>query len=139
MTLAAQAATGLLLGFAPARMGALLALSAAGAQPLLLAGLACGLSAREQMSSSLLAVPLTAVAVAPILAFMSGTVRQFTWFLPLGPAVEMVRAASGLEAIAPTPVLAAIIVAWVAVAAAVAVRASRRFARDLDAERNRLA
>lgn len=112
---------------------------AAGAQPLLLAGLASGLYAREQMASSLLAVPLTVVAVAPVLSFVSGTVRSFTWFWTLGPAAEAVRAACGASAAAPAPVLAALAVAWTAAAAALAVRGCRRFARELAAERDRLA
>ena len=85
VTLVTQIVSCLLLGLAPARAALLLGLSAVGVQPLLFAGLVAGLSAREQMSSSLLAVPLTVVALAPILAFMSGTVRAITWFWPLGP------------------------------------------------------
>lgn len=138
VTLAVQVAVCLLLGFAPSEAAALLALTAVAAQPLLLAGLACGLFAREQMASSLLAVPLTVVAVAPIVAFMSEAVRPATWFWPLGPAAEMLRAMGGMEAMAPAPVLAALAAAWVAAAAALAVHACRRFARDLAAERNRL-
>lgn len=53
------------------------------------------------MASSLLAVPLTVVAVAPVLA--------------------------------------ALAVAWTAAAAALAARGCRRFARELAAERDRLA
>lgn len=138
-TLVTQAVSCLLLGLPPATTAALLALSAAGSQPLLLAGLAAGLHAREQMASSLLAVPLTVIAVAPVLSFVSGTVRSFTWFWPLGPAAEAVRAACGAGAAAPAPVLAALAVAWTAAAAALAVRGRRRFARELAAERDRLA
>ena len=112
VTLATQIVSCLLLGLAPARAALLLGLSAVGVQPLLFAGLVAGLSAREQMSSSLLAVPLTVVALAPILAFMSGTVRAITWFWPLGPVAEALCAATGMEAAAPMPA------AWLAVAAA---------------------
>lgn len=139
VTLATQGAACLLMGSGPAVTAALLALCAVGVQPLLLAGLAAGLSAREQMSSSLLAVPLTAVALAPVLAFMSGTVRALTWFWPLGPVAEALCAATGMEAAAPMPALAVLAVAWTAALGAFAVRCLRRFARDLAAERDRLA
>ena len=90
------------------------------------------------MSSSLLAVPLTVVALAPILAFMSGTVRAITWFWPLGPVAEALCAATGMEAAAPMPALAVLAVAWTAAMSLLAARSCGRFARDLAAERNRL-
>ena len=138
VTLATQIVSCLLLGLAPARAALLLGLSAVGVQPLLFAGLVAGLSAREQMSSSLLAVPLTVVALAPILAFMSGTVRAITWFWPLGPVAEILCTASGMDAIAPVPVLAGLAVVWTAAMSLLAARSCGRFARDLAAERNRL-
>lgn len=139
VTLVTQAVACLLLGFVPAASAALLALSAVATQPLLLAGLAAGLSAREQMASSLLAVPLTVVAVAPVLAFMSDAVRTFTWFWPLGVPVELLRAACGMGAAAPVPVLAALVAVWAGVGVLLAAWACRRFARELAAERDRLA
>lgn len=139
VTLAVQALTCLLAGLAPSELAALLGLSLVAAQPLLLLGLACGLLAREQMASSLLAVPLTVVAVAPILAFMSQTVRAVTWFWPLGPAAELARAAQGAEDVTGTPVLVGLVVAWVGAAACLAAWACRRLARDLAAERDRTA
>ena len=138
LTLVAQAVTSALVGVGPAELAAQLGLSLTAAQPLLLAGLACGFTAREQMASSLLAVPLTVVAVAPVLAFLSGTVRSVTWFWPLGAAAEMLRAACGMAPAAPLPVLAGLVVVWVAAAAALAVWACRRFRRELAAERDRL-
>ena len=137
VTLGTQALACLLLGFAPAGFAMLIAFSAVGIQPLLLAGLACGLTAREQMSSSLLAVPLTVVAVAPVLAFMSDAARACTWFWPLNPVAEMLCAMRGMGPAASIPVLAALAVLWVVAAAALAVRACRRFARELAAERDR--
>lgn len=138
LTLLVQTATCLLVGLAPAELAALLGLSLVATQPLLLAGLACGLTAREQMASSLLAVPLTVVAVAPILAFLSDVVRSVTWFWPLGPAAEVLRSACGMAPAASVPVLAGLVVAWAAAAAALAAWACRRFARELAAERDRL-
>lgn len=131
VTLAAQALTCLLAGFAPAELAALLGLSLVAAQPLLLLGLSCGLLAREQMASSLFAVPLTAAAVAPILAFMSDTVRTVTWLWPLGPAAEILRAAGGIAAAAPLPALIALVAAWIAVCVLLAVWACRRLGREL--------
>lgn len=55
------------------------------------------------------------------------------------PRAEAVRAACGAGAAAPAPVLAALAVAWTAAAAALAARGCRRFARELAAERDRLA
>ena len=138
-TLVTQTLACLLLGFAPARLAALLALSAVGVQPLLLMGLAAGLSAREQMASSLLAVPLTVVALTPVLSFVSDTVRAIMWFCPLGPVAEVVRAACGVGTAAPAPVLVGLAIAWTAAAAALAARECRQFARELASERDRLA
>ena len=137
-TLLTQAAACVLLGLAPAGVLGVLAFSLVATQPLLLAGLACGLSAREQMASSLLAVPLTLVAVAPILAFMSEVIRAATWFWPLGSATELLREAADLTPVVPTPALIALMVVWIVVTAAFALLACRRLARDLAAERNRL-
>ena len=138
VTLAAQALTCLLAGLAPSELAALLGLSLVAAQPLMLLGLACGLLAREQMASSLLAVPLTVVAVAPILAFMSDTVRTVTWLWPLGPAAEILRATGGAAPAAPLPALIALVAAWVVFCVPLAVWASRRLGRELAAERDRL-
>ena len=138
-TLVTQAVACLLLGLAPAELAGLLALSLVAAQPLLLAGLARGLTAREQMASSLLAVPLTVMAVAPILAFTSDTVRAVTWFWPLGPAAELLRAFCGTAAAAPVPVLVALAAAWTGAGVGLVARAYGRFARELAAERDRLA
>lgn len=136
-TLVTQAVACLLVGFEPAVTAALLALSAIGSQPLLLAGLACGLSAREQMASSLLAVPLTVIALAPVLAFMSDTVRAGTWFWPSSPWVEIARALCGMDTAVPISATVVAAAAWIVAAAALAVRACRRFARELAAERDR--
>lgn len=137
-TLIVQAVACLLQGFAPTATACLLAFSLVVVQPLLLAGLACGLSAREQMASSLLAVPLTAAAVAPVLSYISSAVRNITWFLLLGPAAELLSGACGLPAAAPVPVLVALVAGWIIAAAVLAVRRCQRFARELDAERERL-
>lgn len=83
------------------------------------------------MASSLFAVPLTVAAVAPILAFMSDTVRTVTWLWPLGPAAEILRAAGGIAAAAPLPALVALVAAWVAVCVLLAVWACRRLGREL--------
>ena len=139
VTLGTQALACLLLGFAPAGFAMLIAFSAVGIQPLLLAGLACGLTAREQMSSSLLAVPLTLVAVAPILAFMSDTVRALTWPLVLGPAAEVLCMTWGMVPAAPVPALVVLMALWTIAAAVAAWWTCRRFARELAAERDRLA
>ena len=139
VTLAAQALTCLLAGFTPAELAALLGLSLVAAQPLLLLGLACGLLAREQMASSLFAVPLTIAAVTPILAFMSDTVRTVTWLWPLGPAAEILRVSGVTAATAPLPALVALVVAWAVACALLAAWACRRLGRELAAERDRLA
>lgn len=73
--------------------------------------------------------PIAAVALAPILAFMSEPVRKAAWLLPLGPAVEMIRAAAGAGSEVPDAALAATIAAWVALAVAVSARECRNFAR----------
>lgn len=135
----AQVVACLLLGFSPVQTLGLGAFALVVMQPLLLAGLACGLMATEQMSSSVLAAPLTLVAVAPILSFMSVSVRSVTWLLPLGPAVELVRTAQGLAPIVPVPVLFAVLLFWLIASGALAVWALRRYARQLAAERDRLA
>lgn len=129
----------LLLGFSPVQTLGLSAFALVAIQPLLLAGLACGLMATEQMSSSVLAVPLTLVAVAPILSFMSASVRSVTWLLPLGPAVELLRTAQGLAPVVPVPMLFVVLLFWLVVAGVFAVWALRRYARQLAAERDRLA
>lgn len=126
-------------GFAPVEVTRLLAFSCVAVQPLLLAGLACGLAAREQMSSSLLAVPLTLAAVLPLLAFMSDTVRALTWTLVLGPAAELLRMVWGMVPAAPVPALAALMLFWMITTAAVAWWMCRRFTCELAAERDRLA
>ena len=138
-TLVVQAIACLVGGFAPAETVRLLALSCVAVQPLLLTGLACGLTAREQMSSSLLAVPLTLVAVAPILAFMSDTVRALTWPLVLGPAAEVLCMTWGMVPAAPVPALVVLMALWTIAAAVAAWWTCRRFARELAAERDRLA
>lgn len=137
-TLISQAVACLLLGFVASEVAVMLALALVGIQPLLLAGLACGLTAREQMSSSLLAVPLTAVAVAPILAFMSQAVRAVTWFWPLGSAAELLRAAGGMQPVVPVPLLVGIVVLRIVIAAVLVGSSGRRFARELAVERDRL-
>lgn len=138
-TLLTQVVACVLQGFAPAATAGLLAFSLVAVQPLLLAGLACGLVAREQMASSLLAVPLTVVAVVPFLAFMARVVRVVAWPLLLGPAAEMLRAVCGMDSAAPVTALVALLSAWIVAAAILAVCACRRFARGLAAERERMA
>lgn len=126
-----------LLGYAPFEVAGFVLFAAVAAQPLLLIGLACGLLAREQMSSSVLAVPITLIAVAPMLSFLSGTIRAFTWFWPLGPAAELLGASLGMAPMAPVPVLVVCAAVWTIAAGVFARWACRRFAAELAAERER--
>lgn len=138
VTLLTEVTACLLLGLEPGVMTGLLVLSLVTSQPVLLAGLACGLCARDQMSSNLLAVPLTVVSVVPMLSFMSGAIRGATWFWPQGQAAEMVRLANGLDTAVSLPVIVVLVAFWIVSAAALAVWACRRFSRGLAAERDRL-
>lgn len=137
VTLLTEVVACLLLGLEPGVMAGLLVLSLVTLQPVLLAGLACGLCARDQMSSNLLAVPLTAVSVAPMLSFMSGTIRGATWFWPQGPAAEMVRLANGLDPAVSLQMLVVLAALWIVAGVALALWASRRFSCGLAAERDR--
>lgn len=137
VTLVTEIASCVLLGYAPLEVASFVLFAAVAVQPLLLIGLACGLLAREQMSSSVLAVPITLIAVAPMLSYLSGTIRAFTWFWPLGPAAELLGAGLGVMPMAPVPVLVVCAAAWTVATGVFSRWACRRFAAELAAERER--
>lgn len=137
VTLVTEIASCVLLGYAPLEVASFVLFAAVAVQPLLLIGLACGLLAREQMSSSVLAVPITLIAVAPMLSYLSGTIRAFTWFWPLGPAAELLGAGLGVMPMAPVSVLVVCAAAWTVATGVFAHWACRRFAAELAAERER--
>lgn len=137
VTLVTEIASCVLLGYAPLEVASFVLFAAVAVQPLLLIGLACGLLAREQMSSSVLAVPITLIAVAPMLSYLSGTIRAFTWFWPLGPAAELLGAGLGVMPMVPVPVLVVCAAAWTVATGVFSRWACRRFAAELAAERAR--
>ena len=122
-----------------ATSAAFLACSVVAALPVLLMGLAGGLVASEQMSSSVLAVPIALVAVVPLLSFVSDEIRAVSWMLPMGPAAELLRSTQGIAPAAPVPLLVLLALVWTIACGGLAVWACGRFARDLEAARNRLA
>lgn len=106
--------------------------------PVLFAGAACGLLATEQMASSVFAVPITLVAVMPMIAFLSPGLRQIWWMLPAGQAAEVARVLCGMGAMAPMPLLVGLMLAWAVAATALLVGAYRRATVRLQAELDRV-
>lgn len=136
-TLAVEGLLCLLLGL-PMGLGAqALLLSVPAMLPVLLAGLAFGLLATEQMASSVFAVPITLMATMPLIAFLSAGLRQVWWLLPVGQAAELARALCGMESAASPALLAGLMVAWVAACGAFSFLAHRSAAARLKAELDR--
>lgn len=136
-TLAVEGLLCLLLGL-PMGLGAqALLLSVPAMLPVLLAGLAFGLLATEQMASSVFAVPITLMATMPLIAFLSAGLRQVWWLMPGGQAAELARALCGMESAASPALLVGLMVAWAAACGAFSFLAHRCAAARLKAEFDR--
>ncbi|OUP09176.1 hypothetical protein [Collinsella sp. An2] len=118
----------------PTVLAAFLALSVVASLPVLLLGVSAGLVASEQMASSALSVVVMAVAVSPLLSFMSEHIYAFTWFLPMGPAVGLIRHACDIAAIGSPALLGGLAFAWTVGFAVLTVACCRRAARVVEAE-----
>lgn len=130
-TLLAEVVLCAVLGFSTHDAVAVLALSVPASLPTLLASLGLGLLAGDQTLTSVMSVPVTVLAVAPILGFMSSDVRLFTCMLPVGPAAEVLRACAGADPLYAIPVAAALMAVWICAGAAFAFWAHRRYAGDI--------
>lgn len=137
-TLATEAIMFAVAGVSLAASAAGIAISVFATVPVLCCGVACGLLAREQMSSSILAVPITLIMTLPLLSFMSEGIRRISLVLPMGSAAELVRAFNGMEMGLPLPVVVGVGIVWAVAGFAFLVWAHARAARDLAAQVDRL-
>lgn len=117
---------------APGAMAAFAAWSVVASMPILIGGITCGLLSRDQTSTSWMSVIIMVVAVSPVLSFTSDNIHAVTWLLPMGPAVELIRLANGMEPMAPAGVLAALMALWTAASVMLARYACRRASDELE-------
>lgn len=136
-TIVTAAVLCVVVGFSARDALAVVAITVPASLPVLLASLSLGMLADNQTLTSIMSVPITVVAVAPILGFLSDGIRVITCALPMGPAAELLRFASGAEPLYAPAVAFALLAAWIAAGVAFAAWARTRFARSIAAARDR--
>ena len=126
-----------MLGFSAPDTLMVVAIAAPASMPVLLASLSLGMLADNQTLTSIMSVPITVVAVAPILGFLSDGIRVITCALPMGPAAELLRFASGADPIYAPAVAFALLAAWIIAGIAFAAWARKHFSRSIAVARDR--
>ena len=137
-TIVAAAVLCAVLGFSALDALTVVAVTAPASVPMLLASLSLGMLADNQTLTSIMSVPITVIAVAPILGFLSNGMRLVTCALPMGPAAELLRFASGADPLYAPAVAFALLAAWIAAGIAFAAWARKRFSRSIAIKRDRL-
>lgn len=118
-------------GGEPGMLGAYLALSVAGALPVILFSLVLGLACRDQMTAGVYSVPVLLVALVPMFGMSNETIEKVAHWLPTGGVYDLIGLALNgnlltQDALAPL----AVTVAWIVVGAVLFAALFKRLARD---------
>ena len=118
-------------GGEPGMLGAYLALSVAGALPIILFSLVLGLACRDQMTAGVYSVPVLLVALVPMFGMANEAIQQVAHWLPTGGVYDLMGLAIhgtllSQDALAPL----AVTLAWIVVGAVLFAVLFKRLARD---------
>lgn len=119
----------------PGGLAALLLAGCAGGAPLIVGSIAPCLSSRDFSRDGWWVIIPTAMALAPIATVFSPGIATPFALLPMGPAGELVFSAiAGRAPALPAAALMAVYIGWLAVGAAMLVRAAHRFSCSIARE-----